>query len=69
MLNDLRNVAKKLGVENTRQHLIPYLTRLIIDEKITQLKNIAETLGDFEFYVGGPKYVHILLVSIIHKKV
>jgi len=59
----LRNVAEKLGVENTRKHLIPYLTHLIIAEKLSELKDLAVTLGDFECYVGGPKYAHILLVK------
>ncbi|VVC37451.1 Armadillo-type fold,Armadillo-like helical [Cinara cedri] len=63
-LNDVRDVAEKLGIENTRQYLIPYLTHLIVNDKITQLKDIAEILGDFECYVGGSKYVHILLLPL-----
>lgn len=62
VINYLRNIAEKLGVENTRKHLIPYLTRLIIAEKLADLKDLAVVLGDFECYVGGPKYAHILLV-------
>jgi len=58
----LRDVAVKLGTENTRKHLIPYLTHLINAEKLLELKGIAEVLGEFESYVGGPKYAHILLV-------
>jgi len=60
----LQNVAEKLGVENTRKHLIPYLTHLIIAEKVLELKDLAVALGDFECYVGGPKYAHILLVKL-----
>jgi len=61
-MNCLRNVAEKLGVENTRKHLIPYLTHLIIAEELSELKDLAVVFGDFEKYVGGSKYVHILLV-------
>lgn len=65
----LRNVAEKLGVENTRKHLIPYITHLIVAEELSELKDLAVTLGDFERYVGGPKYAHILLVRLIKLKV
>lgn len=58
----LHDLAKKLGVENTRKHLVPYLTHLIICEKISALKDLAIILGDFECCIGGPKYAHILLV-------
>lgn len=62
-INSLRDVAEKLGVENTRKHLIPYLTHLIIAEELSGLKDLAIILGDFECYVGGSKYAHVLLVS------
>lgn len=62
MINDLRNVAENLGVKKTRKYLIPYLSHLIIAEKLSELKDLAVILGDFECYVGGPKYAHILLV-------
>lgn len=62
IVNNLRNVAEKLGVENTRKHLIPYLTHLIVVEEFSESKDLAEILGDFECYVGGPKYAHTLLV-------
>jgi len=61
-MNFLRDVALKLGSENTRKHLVPYLTHLIIAEQLLELKDLAEVLGEFEIYVGGPKYAHILLV-------
>jgi len=61
-INFLRDAALKLGAENTRKHLVPYLTHLIVAEKLPELKNLAEVLGEFENYVGGPKYAHILLV-------
>ncbi|KAL4089454.1 hypothetical protein QTP88_024488 [Uroleucon formosanum] len=63
-MNFLRDVALKLGAENTRKHLVPYLTHLIITEKFSKLKDLAEVLGDFENYVGGPKYAHILLLPL-----
>lgn len=64
-MNFLRDVALKLGAENTRKHLIPYLTHLIVAEKLSKLKDLAEVLGEFENYVGGPKYAHILLVRYV----
>ncbi|XP_022161137.1 serine/threonine-protein phosphatase 2A 65 kDa regulatory subunit A beta isoform-like isoform X4 [Myzus persicae] len=60
----LRDVALKLGAENTRKHLVPYLTHLIIAEQLSELKDLAEVLGEFEIYVGGPKYAHILLLPL-----
>eukprot|EP00102_Acyrthosiphon_pisum_P010960 XP_008179482.1 PREDICTED: probable serine/threonine-protein phosphatase PP2A regulatory subunit [Acyrthosiphon pisum] len=63
-MNFLRDVALKLGPENTRKHLVPYLTHLIIAEKLSELKNLAEVLGEFEYFVGGPKYAHILLLPL-----
>lgn len=65
-MNFLRDVALKLGAENTRKHLIPYLTHLIIAEQLKELKDLAEVLGEFEYFVGGPKYAHILLVRCRH---
>jgi len=62
----LRDVALKLGAENTRKHLIPYLTHLIIAEQLSELKDLAEVLGEFEYFVGGPRYAHILLVRRRH---
>lgn len=63
-----RDLAKKLGVENTRKHLVPYLTHLIFSEKLSALKDLAIILGDFECYIGGPKHAHILLVRLKIKK-
>ncbi|XP_050424654.1 serine/threonine-protein phosphatase 2A 65 kDa regulatory subunit A beta isoform-like [Adelges cooleyi] len=59
--SNLKLVADKLGVKNTRTRLIPFLTNYIIAGKLTELKELALILGDFECYVGGPKYAHVLL--------
>lgn len=59
---NIQNIAENLGVEDTRKYLIPQLTRLIIANELSELKELAIILGDFECYVGGPKYAHILMV-------
>lgn len=60
----LSTIALALGVERTRIELIPFLTDTIYDEDEVLLA-LAEQLGSFTPYVGGPEYVHCLLVSII----
>lgn len=64
VINNLHYIAEKLGVENTRSHLIPFLVNLISAVELSDLKDLAIILGDFECYVGGPKYAHILLVRL-----
>lgn len=66
MVKNIQNVAENLGVEDTRKYLIPQLTNLIIANELSELKELAIILGDFECYVGGPKYAHILMVIRIN---
>ncbi|CAO3587754.1 unnamed protein product [Absidia cylindrospora] len=49
-----------LGPERTRDELIPFLNDSIDDDDEILLA-VAEELGDFTEYVGGPEYGHVLL--------
>ncbi|KAJ3329701.1 protein phosphatase 2, regulatory subunit A, partial [Blyttiomyces sp. JEL0837] len=65
-LNAIRRVgtiALALGVERTREELIPFLDESIDDEDEVLLI-LAEELGNFIDYVGGPEYGHILLAPL-----
>ena len=62
-LNSIRRlgtIALALGEERTRKELIPYLNDCNDDEDEVLLA-IAEELGGFVPYVGGPKYAYTLL--------
>lgn len=61
-MKKLSTIALALGVERTRSELIPFLTETIYDEDEVLLA-LAEQLGNFTNLIGGPEYVHCLLVS------
>jgi len=56
----LSTIALALGEERTRSELIPFLTESNDDEDEVLLA-MAEELGKFVPYVGGPAYAHYLL--------
>ncbi|KAJ1978427.1 protein phosphatase 2A structural subunit [Dimargaris xerosporica] len=56
----LSTIARALGPERTRNELIPFLDESIDDEDEILLA-IAEELGDFVEYVGGPAHAPVLL--------
>lgn len=56
----LSTIALALGEERTRSELIPFLTESNDDEDEVLLA-MAEELGKFVPYVGGPAYAHHLL--------
>ena len=60
-IKKLSTIALALGVERTRSELIPFLTETIYDEDEVLLA-LAEQLGTFTPLVGGPEFVHCLLV-------
>lgn len=66
-LKKLSTIALALGVERTRSELIPFLTETIYDEDEVLLA-LAEQLGNFTNLIGGPEYVHCLLVSFLKFK-
>uniref|UniRef100_A0A914WW71 Protein phosphatase 2A regulatory subunit n=1 Tax=Plectus sambesii TaxID=2011161 RepID=A0A914WW71_9BILA len=59
-IRKLSTIALALGVERTRNELIPFLTDTIYDEDEVLLA-LAEQLGNFTPLVGGPEHVHCLL--------
>ncbi|KAJ2781266.1 protein phosphatase 2A structural subunit [Coemansia javaensis] len=59
-LKRLGILALAMGEERTRDELIPFLDESIDDED-ELLLSLAELLGDFVQYVGGPKYAYVLL--------
>ncbi|XP_072125768.1 serine/threonine-protein phosphatase 2A 65 kDa regulatory subunit A beta isoform-like [Mobula birostris] len=59
-IKQLSTTALALGVERTRNELLPLLTDTIFDEDEALLA-LAEQLGSFTVLVGGPEYVHCLL--------
>lgn len=62
-IKKLSTIALALGIERTRSELIPFLTETIYDEDEVLLA-LAEQLGTFTPLVGGPEYVHCLLVRM-----
>ena len=61
-IKKLSTIALALGIERTRSELIPFLTDTIYDEDEVLLA-LAEQLGALTPLVGGPEFVHCLLVS------
>ncbi|XP_051901313.1 serine/threonine-protein phosphatase 2A 65 kDa regulatory subunit A alpha isoform-like [Pristis pectinata] len=59
-IKKLSTIALALGVERTRNELLPFLTDTIYDEDEVLLA-LAEQLGSFTTLVGGPAHVHCLL--------
>uniref|UniRef100_A0A8B9MMC3 Uncharacterized protein n=1 Tax=Accipiter nisus TaxID=211598 RepID=A0A8B9MMC3_9AVES len=64
-IKKLSTIALALGVERTRSELLPFLTDTIYDEDEVLLA-LAEQLGTFTALVGGPEFVHCLLVRTTH---
>ncbi|KAJ1914878.1 protein phosphatase 2A structural subunit [Mycoemilia scoparia] len=59
-ITNLPTIALALGEERTRSELIPFLDESIDDDDEILL-SLAEKLGEFVNYIGGPSYAHILL--------
>ncbi|GBB86608.1 hypothetical protein RclHR1_00130049 [Rhizophagus clarus] len=56
----LSTIALALGVQRTRDELVPFLDESIDDEDEVLLA-LAEELGNFVEYVGGKDHAHIIL--------
>lgn len=59
----LKSIAAALGEERTRSELIPFLTESHDDEDEVLL-TLAEELGQFVPYVGGPSHAQCLLAPL-----
>eukprot|EP01087_Luapelamoeba_hula_P024695 TRINITY_DN949_c0_g1_i1.p1 TRINITY_DN949_c0_g1~~TRINITY_DN949_c0_g1_i1.p1 ORF type:complete len:586 (+),score=99.05 TRINITY_DN949_c0_g1_i1:135-1892(+) len=57
-------IARALGPERTRSELIPYLTNECVDDEDEVLLALAEELGKFSEFVGGPEEAKCLLVPL-----
>lgn len=65
-LNSIRRlstIARALGVERTRNELIPFLNECNDDEDEVLLA-MAEELGDFVPHVGGQEHAQVLLLPL-----
>ena len=59
-VKNLHTIATALGPERTRKELLPYILDLLDDEEEV-LTSLADSLGAFLDYVGGPaNAVHVL---------
>eukprot|EP00397_Hematodinium_sp_SG-2012_P019811 GEMP01020378.1.p1 GENE.GEMP01020378.1~~GEMP01020378.1.p1 ORF type:complete len:610 (+),score=104.73 GEMP01020378.1:2-1831(+) len=54
-------IAQALKPERTREELIPFIASEIVDDDDEMLAVLAEKLGEFIPYVGGPTYAYVLL--------
>ena len=60
-IHRISTIALALGPERARDELIPFLQDSVEDEDEVLLA-LAEELGrNFEEYIGGPEYAHVLL--------
>ena len=60
-IHRISTIALALGPERARDELIPFLQDSVDDDDEVLLA-LAEELGrDFEEYIGGPEYAHLLL--------
>lgn len=57
----LKTIAVALGEERVRRELLPFLAECKDDSEDEVLSALAEELGDFVPFVGGPAHAHCLL--------
>lgn len=62
-MTKLTTIANALGVDRTRNELLPFLNESIDDEDEVLLI-LAEELGNLVKFVGGPKYASVLLIPL-----
>ncbi|RVX70593.1 hypothetical protein B0A52_05245 [Exophiala mesophila] len=62
-IHRLSTIALALGPDRTRDELIPFLDDSVEDEDEV-LTALAEELGNFIEYAGGPEYGHVLLAPL-----
>jgi serine/threonine-protein phosphatase 2A regulatory subunit A len=57
----LKTIALALGEERTRRELVPFLGEESKDDEDEVLQAMADELGEFVPFVGGPEHAHVLL--------
>uniref|UniRef100_A0A060TI29 ARAD1D35772p n=1 Tax=Blastobotrys adeninivorans TaxID=409370 RepID=A0A060TI29_BLAAD len=60
-MHRLSTIALALGKDRTRSELVPFLEEVTQEDEDEVLAVLAEELGAFVPYVGGPQYAHILI--------
>jgi len=63
-IRQLHTIARALGPDRTRSELLPFLTNECIDDEDEVLLALAEELGGFTEFVGGPDEAKCLLVPL-----
>lgn len=63
-MHRLSTIALALGQDRTRTELVPFLDEVTQEDEDEVLTVLAEELGNFVQYIGGPEYVHILLNTL-----
>lgn len=63
-MHRLSTIALALGQERTRTELVPFLEEVTQEDEDEVLTVLAEELGNFIPYIGGPEYAHILLNTL-----
>ncbi|CCE65408.1 hypothetical protein TPHA_0L00520 [Tetrapisispora phaffii CBS 4417] len=63
-MRKLDTIALALGPQRTRDELIPFLTEVAQDDEDEVFAVLAEELGDFVPYLGGPEYANYLLAAL-----
>src|SRR5690606_29919383 len=60
-IRHLATIARALGPERTRSELLPFLAGECVDDEDEVLLALADEMGKFVEYVGGPEHAHCLL--------
>jgi serine/threonine-protein phosphatase 2A regulatory subunit A len=63
-INNIDLIATAIGVERTREELVPYMSELLEDENDEVLLALATKLGDLTQLVGGEQYTGVLLTPL-----
>lgn len=63
-MHRLSTIALALGEERTRTELIPFLEEVTQEDEDEVLTVLAEELGGFIPFIGGPDYAHILITTL-----
>lgn len=63
-MHRLSTIALALGEERSRSELIPFLEEVTQEDEDEVLTVLAEELGNFIPYIGGPEFAHILIATL-----
>lgn len=63
-MHRLSTIALALGEERTRTELIPFLEEVTQEDEDEVLTVLADELGGFIPFIGGPDYAHILITTL-----